>query len=115
MSKDVTKLGEKHMYYSAPIGCIMLGYSRTKSLAEREGWNMEDLVASQAYGSLQGRKNYLLEEIKSSGKRLSVTWVRAQLMDTVICCVVLSTIVSFMVVRFLLLFAICQMCHLYSL
>ncbi|KAI9569940.1 hypothetical protein HD554DRAFT_2170928 [Boletus coccyginus] len=40
----------------------------TKGLAEREGWDLNDLVATHAYGSLQRCKNYLLEEIGSNGK-----------------------------------------------
>ncbi|KAH0826648.1 hypothetical protein J3R83DRAFT_5034 [Lanmaoa asiatica] len=38
----------------------------TKNLAEREGWDPGDLVASQTYGSLQRRKNFLLEKIGST-------------------------------------------------
>ncbi|KAF8438057.1 hypothetical protein L210DRAFT_3761635 [Boletus edulis BED1] len=36
----------------------------TKNLAESEGWNLEDLVESQTYESLQRRKTFLLEKIE---------------------------------------------------
>ncbi|KAG8216886.1 hypothetical protein J3R82DRAFT_7155 [Butyriboletus roseoflavus] len=35
----------------------------TKTLAEHEGWDLDDLVASQTFGSLQRRKTFLLEKI----------------------------------------------------
>ncbi|KAG6377418.1 hypothetical protein JVT61DRAFT_15218 [Boletus reticuloceps] len=38
---------------------------RTKNLAESEGWNLEDLVESQTYESLQRRKTFLLEKIEA--------------------------------------------------
>ena len=44
------------------------GLFRTEALAELEGWDLEDLVVSQAYGSLQRRKNLLLESIELEGK-----------------------------------------------
>ena len=50
------------------VNVPMFGHSRTKSFAAVEGWDLEDLVASQAYGSFQKRKNFLLEPVEAEGK-----------------------------------------------
>jgi hypothetical protein len=71
------------------------GHYRTGDLADLEGWNLTDLVASQVYGSLQRRKTLLLERIGRDGKwgvtaahvRLTnVVVLSLHLYDAVACC-----------------------------
>ena len=51
-----------------PASEVIVCKCRTRVLAEREGWNLGDLVASQTYGSFQRRKTFLLERINENGK-----------------------------------------------
>ncbi|KIJ61543.1 hypothetical protein HYDPIDRAFT_159175 [Hydnomerulius pinastri MD-312] len=40
--------------------------SWAKALARQEGWNLQDLLNSQAYGSLHRNKTYLMENVEAS-------------------------------------------------